>query len=149
VKGIQIVTKFADRERSALLVIDVQNDVVHDARKIVPELHTLAGEPIIRKLFRSSFEETFLDETLPRLGVGHLFISGAQTDYCVRYTWHAALELGYDITLVEDAHTTSDGAGHSGTLTAEKIVDEMNRSFQNYHLPDRSAKTMATGEVNF
>ena len=183
------MSKYADRDRSALLVIDVQNDVVPDAWhrdeiianintlvakareagapviwvqhsdsymeigtdawKIVSELEPLADEPIIRKRFRSSFEETILDETLARLGVGHLFISGAQTDYCVRHTSHAALERGFDLTLVEDAHTTSDGAGDSGTLMAEKIVDEMNRSFQNYELPGRTARTVATNEVNF
>ncbi len=183
------MSKYIDRDQSALLVIDVQNDVVADAWhreevianintlvdrareagapviwvqhsdpymeigteawKIVSELQPLADEPIIQKRFRSSFEETALDETLAQLGVGHLFISGSQTDYCVRHTSHAALERGFDVTLVRDAHTTSDGEGGSGPLLAAAIVDEMNRAFSNYELPNRTANTVATSKVHF
>lgn len=181
------MSKFADRKGHALLVIDVQNDVVADAWhrdpiianmnslvakardsgapviwvqhsdpymeigtnewQIVPELEPSSSEPIIRKRYRSSFEETNLEETLRQLGVGHLYICGAQTDYCVRHTSHAALERGYDVTIVADAHTTSDGPGESGALMADAIIDELNRSFQNYELPGRSASTATTNEV--
>lgn len=183
------MSKFSGRTGKALLVIDVQNDVVGDAWhrdevikninslvtrarefevpviwvqhsdsymeigteawNIVPELQPISGEPNIRKKFRSSFEETTLDETLANLGVGHLFISGAQTDYCVRHTSHAALERGYDVTLIKDAHTTSDGEGDSGPLMAVTVIDEMNRAFQNYTLPGRSASVMTAGEISF
>lgn len=183
------MSKFTERTGKALLVIDVQNDVVGDAWRrgevieninrlveiardtgtpviwvqhsddymeigsegwqIVPELEPMSDEPLIRKKFRSSFEETVLDETLAKLGVGHLVISGAQTDNCVRHTSHAALERGYDVTLVEDAHTTSDGPWDSGPLLASVIVDEMNRSFQGYELPGRSTAIVSTAEVAF
>lgn len=183
------MSKFPDRLGKALLVIDVQNDVVgdawqrdevianintlvakareaeasviwvqhsddymeigSDAWQIVTELQPMTNEPLIRKKFRSSFEETILDETLAKLGVGHLVISGAQTDYCVRHTSHAALERGYDVTLVEDAHTTSDGQWDSGPLSASAIIDEMNRSFHNYELPGRSADIASTEEIVF
>jgi nicotinamidase-related amidase len=115
------VSKYPDRPNKALIVIDVQNDVVvnawrrdeivanintvvskargakisviwvqhsddnlsidSDGWQIVPELVPLASEPIIRKLYRSSFEETDLEETLAKLQVGHLFISGAECKY--------------------------------------------------------------------
>lgn len=117
--------------------------------QIVPELQPLSSEPIIRKRYRSSFEETVLEETLEKLGVGHLYICGAQTNNCVRHTSHAALERGYDVTLVKDAHTTSDGLGESGTLLAEKIVDEANRAFRQYELPGRSASLVTADEVTF
>ena len=120
-----------------------------DGWQIVSELGPLANEPNIRKRYRSSFEQTTLEETLARLGVGHIFICGAETDNCVRHTSHAALERGYDVTLVKDAHTTTDGPGDSGMIFASSIVDEMNRSFQNYDLPGRSASTVTTGEISF
>ena len=41
--------------------------------QIVPELVPLAGEAIVRKLFRSSFEETELDSLLASLKVDHLY----------------------------------------------------------------------------
>ena len=143
------MSKFTDRTGKALLVIDVQNDVVGDAWQIVPELEPMPNEPVIRKKYRSSFEETVLDETLANLGVGHLLISGAQSDNCVRHTSHAALERGYDVTLVEDAHTTSDGEWHSETLMADAIVDEINRSFDGYELPGRSASIISTASISF
>jgi len=183
------MSKFADRAGKALLVIDVQNDVVGDAWRrgevienintlvakardagtpviwvqhsdpymeigseawqIVPELMPMTDETIIRKQYRSSFEETVLDETLATLAVGHLFISGAQSDNCVRHTSHAALERGYDVTLIEDAHTTSDGEWDSETLMADAIVDEINRSFDGYELPGRSTAIVSTAEVSF
>lgn len=172
------MSKFSERTKSALLVIDVQNDVVVEAWHrdeiigninllvtkareagtpviwvqhsdpsmeigtepwmIVPELRPLKTELNIRKKFRSSFEETDLDENLADLGVGHLIISGAQTDYCIRHTSHAALERGYDVTLVEDAHTTSDGQWGARPLAASAVIDELNRSFHNYKLPGRN-----------
>jgi nicotinamidase-related amidase len=183
------MTSIPDRSGQALLVIDVQKNVVVDAWlrdevitninslvvkareartpiiwiqhsddhleigsdgwRIVGELQPFANEPNIRKRYRSSFEQTTLEETLARLGVGHLYICGAETDNCVRHTSHAALERGYDVTLVKDAHTTTDGPGDSGTIFASSIVDELNRSFQNYDLPGRSASTATTGEISF
>jgi nicotinamidase-related amidase len=183
------MSNFTDRRKRALLVIDMQADVVVEAwqrdhvvaninrlivkaRKskisiiwiqhsddyleigtdgwqIVSELKPLANEPLIRKKYRSSFEETALEGTLAQLGVGHLYICGAETNNCVRHTSHAALERGYDVTLVEDAHTTSDGRWNSGTLLASAIIEEQNCSFSHYDLPGRSASIVKTGEVSF
>ncbi|MEI8066601.1 MAG: cysteine hydrolase family protein [Actinomycetes bacterium] len=183
------MSNFPDRDNAALLVIDVQNDVVSDAWnresvianintlvekardagtaiiwvqhsdegmaigspawEIVPELHPLEIEPHIRKRYRSSFEETNLESVLAELGVEHLFISGAQSNNCVRHTTHAALERGYDVTLVEDAHTTSDSQWDSGILPASVIVDETNQNFLNYSLPGRMAIIDTTEKVIF
>ncbi|HEX7405958.1 MAG TPA: isochorismatase family protein [Candidatus Nanopelagicaceae bacterium] len=95
------------------------------------------------------FEETELDDILTQLGVRHLYICGAETDNGVRHTSNAALERGYDVTLVDDAHSTTDGPGNSGILLASAIVDEMNRAFSNYKLPGRSASTGTTEGVAF
>jgi nicotinamidase-related amidase len=120
-----------------------------DGWQIVSELKPLGNELNIRKRYRSSFEQTTREETLAQLGVGHLYICGAETDNCVRHTSHAALERGYNVTLVADAHTTSDGPGGSGTLFASAIIEEQNRSFLNYDLPGRSASIVATNEISF
>ena len=183
------MSSISDSPGRALLVIDVQTDVVVDAWRraevianintlidkaresrtpviwiqhsddyleigtdgwqIANELTPLANEPKIGKRYRSSFEQTTLDETLTRMRVGHLYICGAETDNCVRHTSHAALERGYDVTLIKDAHTTTDGPGDSGTIFASAIVDELNRSFENYDLPGRSASTFSTEEISF
>ena len=132
------------RTKSALLVIDVQNQVVDGAFKkdqvianintavgkaraagvpvvwvqhsddwmaigsddwqIVPQLSPADGEAKVGKLYRNSFEATTLEDVLAGLGVGHVYVCGAQTNNCVRYTTHGALERGYDVTLLSDAH---------------------------------------------
>jgi nicotinamidase-related amidase len=175
-----------NRPNSALLVIDVQNDVVAEAYKrdsvveriqsavekarakgtpviwvqhsddylaidslgwqIVPELEPLPNEPVVRKLYCSSFEATNLDDLLENADIGHLFIAGAETNHCVRHTSHAALERGYDITLLSDAHTTSDGEGAHGDILARQIVDEQNQGFDGYALPGRGASVSKVAE---
>lgn len=115
--------------------------------KIVSELKPLESEPKVQKRFRSSFEETILDELLAVLGVNHLYISGAKTNNCVRHTVHAALERGYDVTLVEDAHTTSDTHWGTEVLHASAIVAEQNRSCSNYSLPGRTCDLATTSKV--
>lgn len=117
--------------------------------KIVPELKPLKSEPIVRKRFRSSFEETDLEARLEGLGVGHLYICGAQTNNCVRHTTHAALERGYDVTLVKDAHTTSDTKWGSSVLQASAIISEQNRACFDYELPGRKCDLAATADVVF
>lgn len=117
--------------------------------EIIEELEPDAEEVHIQKSYRSSFEETNLEKALAELGVGHLFIAGAQTNYCVRHTSHAALERGYDVTLVEDAHTTSDSQWDTGTLSAEVIVAEQNQAMMDYELPGRSASVAPTSEISF
>ena len=181
------MSKFPDRSGSALLVIDVQNNVVDDAWhrdeivkninsvvekaragnteviwiqhssehlpigsegwEFVPELKPLESEPIVRKLYRSSFEDTELESLLDKLGVSHLYITGAQTNNCVRHTSHAALERGYDITLIKDAHTTSDVKWRSFDIHASEVIDDLNLSFMEYDLPGRKATTATTADA--
>ncbi len=63
---------------------------------------------MVHKSFGDSFEDTNLEQVLAQAGVGRLFVTGAQTDECIRSTIHGAFVRGYDVTLVGDAHTTED-----------------------------------------
>jgi nicotinamidase-related amidase len=87
--------------------------------EIVPELVPQEGDVRIYKTHPSSFEETDLDQQLARLGAKKIVISGAQTDMCVNATSNAAVDYGFDVTLVSDAHTTED---NSQTTAAELIA---------------------------
>ena len=93
---------------------------------IVPEVAPTDGEPIVAKRYPDSFVETTLEETLTQLGVGHLIVTGAQSDGCVRATTHRALAEGYDVTLVSDAHTTSGREFGGVTIPAELNVAHVN-----------------------
>ena len=125
----KLVAKASETQTPVIWVqhSDRDMEIGSEAWQIVPELKPLSDENIIRKQNRSSFEETVLDETLAELQVGHLFISSAQSDNCVRHTSHAALERGYDVT----------------------FVDEINRSFDGHELPGRSASIISTMGVSF
>jgi len=115
--------------------------------EIVPELKPVAGEEIVRKLYRNSFEATNLEEILSKLKVGHLYITGAQSNNCVRFTSHGALDRGYDVTLVEDAHTTSDYQWDSGTIGASVLIDDLNASMHLMQLPGRNSKITTVKEL--
>jgi len=57
-------------------------------------------------------------------GIGHVLITGAQTEYCVDATVRRAASLGYDVTLAADGHTTSA----SRVLSRDQIVAHHNRT---------------------
>jgi len=163
----------------ALLVIDVQKDVVANALKtpevvaninslisnarisgvpviwvqhsdeylekgstgweIVDELKPLANEVRIYKTHSSSFVETDLQAQLDSLGTKTLIITGAQTNYCVNATTNAGVELGYQVTLVSDAHTTED----SDTEKASDLIEGKNLSFA------QIGQVLKTSEISF
>jgi nicotinamidase/pyrazinamidase len=51
----------------------------------------------------SGFEGTDLAEDLRKQGISRLFIGGLATDYCVKNTVLDALDLGFEVILLEDA----------------------------------------------
>ena len=117
--------------------------------QIVPELEPLPGEASVRKRFRSSFEETILEEVLSGLGVAHLYVCGAETNNCIRHTSHAALEKGYDLTLIADAHTTTGFEWNGYIVDAARVIDEQNTNFMQYSLPGRESKSVSVTELSF
>ncbi len=117
--------------------------------EIAPELTPEPGERMIRKTYRSSFEATDLEETLAELGVDHLYICGAETNNCVRHTSHAAIERGYDVTLINDAHTTTGFEWNGYVIDAARVIDEHNINFLDYELPGRFAVGVSSAELAF
>jgi len=120
-----------------------------EAWQIVPELSPLDSEPRVRKIYKSSFEGTNLEEILSSLNVGHVFVSGMQTNNCVRHTSHAAQEKGYDVTILADAHSTTGYTWNGHTVVAEVIVDEFNDNFGFMDLPGRTNRAIKTSELAF
>jgi nicotinamidase-related amidase len=91
--------------------------------------------------------ETDLGEHLTKLKVGHLYICGAETNNCVRHTSHAALEQGFDITLIADAHTTTGFEWNGFVVDAARVIDEQNINFMQYSLPNSSARAIKVAEL--
>ena len=107
--------------------------------EIVDELKPLLNEVRIYKTHSSSFVDTDLKAQLDSLGTKTLIITGAQTNYCVNATSNAGVELGYQVTLVSDAHTTED----SETKKASELIEDKNLSFA------QIGQVLKTAEISF
>ena len=116
----------------------------------VPELAPAEGEPLIHKRFNSSFEQTALEEELAKLGATHIALAGAATNWCIRATAYGALDRGYDLTLIKDAHTTGTIQLDNGSkIEAASVVQELNIAMTWVSYPGRTNGTAAAEEVDF
>lgn len=119
-----------------------------DAWQIAPQLSPAEGDTRIEKTYGDAFEDTTLATVLSELGVGRLFVVGAQTDQCIRSTLHGALVRGYDTTLVSDAHTTEDQTAW-GAPPPEQVIAHTNLYWTYQTAPGRTAGTVETAAVDF
>jgi len=116
----------------------------------VPELAPADGEVLIHKRFNSSFEQTSLESELARLGATHIVLAGAASNWCIRATAYGALERGYDLTLVKEAHTTGSMQLEDGvTIEAANVVKELNIAMTWLEYPGRKNGAAAAGDVSF
>lgn len=139
--------------REGVPIVWVQHTEDHlprgsDAWRIVPELSPSDAEAHIEKSYGDAFEATVLETVLSDLGVGKLFVVGAQTDQCIRATLHGALVRGYDTILVSDAHTTED-LTKWGAPPPHQVIAHINLYWTHETAPGRSAGTAATRDVAF
>jgi nicotinamidase-related amidase len=133
--------------------------VQHSGDKLVPgsapwqwvaELVPAEGEVLIHKRYNSSFEQTTLDEVLARHAATHIVLAGAATNWCIRATAYAALERGYDLTLVSDAHSTGTlDLGEGLTVEASQVVADLNTTLTWLRYPGRSTGTAPADTVDF
>jgi len=103
--------------------------------QLAPPLERRPGEQLVRKEYRDSFTGTPLADVLSALGTTRLVVAGAQSDYCVRTTTQAAAARGFDVTLVSDAHTTTDARFDGVEITGEQIVAHTNMYFRGLRYP--------------
>lgn len=111
--------------------------------EFAPEVDPAEGEPIVAKNFNSSFEDTDLDEVLARYGVSRVVLAGAASNWCIRATAYGALDRGYDLTLVQDAHLTAGLREEDGTVVvpAESIIIDLNATMTWLVVPGRGTTT--------
>lgn len=91
--------------------------------EIHPEIKPDITDTIIQKTTPDSFYKTNLQDELQKQQIEHLVLAGIQSEICVDTTCRNAYSLGYDITLVTDAHSTWD----SEQLTAQQIIHHHNQ----------------------
>jgi len=113
------------------------------AGQIHPSVLPTDDDPIVHKRWSDAFAGTTLKRELASRDVGHLVVTGAQTEYCVDATVRRAASLGYDVTLVADAHTTSA----SRLLSREQIVAHHNRTLPRLALVGPRITATSAAEV--
>ncbi|MGB7739323.1 MAG: isochorismatase family protein [Steroidobacteraceae bacterium] len=116
----------------------------------VPELEPRASELRIYKSHNSAFENTELSSELDRLAVSRILLAGAATNWCIRATAYGALERGYDLTLLSDAHMTRDTELESGRiLEARSMIDDLNVTIRWLSYPGRTNSSVPVEEATF
>ena len=108
---------------------------------IHPGIAPVEGELVIHKQDPDSFQETALQDELQKREIGHLVIAGIQTEYCVDTTCRRAYSLGYDVTLVQDGHSTWNAGG----LTASQIIAHHNNTLGGWFAALQPAQAVVFG----
>ena len=150
-----IKTAIEKARKEGIPVIWVQHadtELVQDSAdwQIVPELTPSDGEIRIYKNFNSSFEETPLEDALVKLGVSHIVLAGACTNWCIRATAYGALDRGYDLTLLKDGYTTVDTVLKDGSkIAAKDVATDLNISMAWLNYPGRKNTAVSAADLDF
>ncbi|MBE5321777.1 isochorismatase family protein [Pedobacter sp. MR2016-19] len=90
--------------------------------ELLPELVTSPADDIVSKSANDAFYNTNLHHTLAQSNITEIFVTGCATDFCIDATVKSAVSRDYEVTVVEDAHTTADRPH----LTAPKVIEHYN-----------------------
>ncbi|MFS2221614.1 cysteine hydrolase family protein [Pantoea sp. B65] len=91
--------------------------------QIAAELQREAHDFYLTKTRPSCFFQTSLLSLLQEKGITQLVVAGMQSDYCVDTTCRAGRDLGIEMVLASDAHTTFA----NGVLSTEQIIAHHNK----------------------
>jgi len=81
----------------------------------------ISNDMIIDKKYPNSFRDTTLKEELDKENINNLIICGAMTHMCIDTTVRAGFDLGYKITLANDACATRDLQFKDMTIKADDV----------------------------
>ena len=77
------------------------------------------GEPIVQKAHPNAFLDTTLEDELHARGIDQLVVCGMMTSMCVDATVRAAVDLGFEATVVHDACAAPDLEFAGETIPAQ------------------------------
>ena len=84
--------------------------------EVDPRLAPRPGEPVISKLFASSFFGTNLATMLTAAGTDTVVVTGASTSGCVRATVVDAMQYGYRVVVAEEGVADRAAGAHAASL---------------------------------
>ena len=88
--------------------------------QVLDELKPMPNEIVIPKMSSSVFISTNMEYVLGNLGIEYLMVMGLLTDQCVESAVRDACDMGFLVTLIEDACATFTQERHDATLRAIK-----------------------------
>jgi len=83
----------------------------------------LKTEKVITKNFPNSFRDTELLDYLRENNISKLILCGMMTDVCVDSTTRAAMDFGFENTIITDAVTTRDREYNGKVIPAEQVTE--------------------------
>ena len=113
--GIRVV--FSRHENGTFLVKGTQG------HEIIGEMDVRKSDIMIEKRRPDVFDGTSLDAVLKEDGIGTLIVAGLISNGCVREACVSALKRGYEVCLLQDAHSTF-------YKNAERIIEQVNREME-------------------
>lgn len=112
--------------------------IVHVKHKVESEgdiniaVEPLDDEKVIEKEHVNAFKETELDAFLKNNSVKELIIIGMQTHLCLEAAVRQACDIGYKVTVVEDACTTRDVEFNDHIINAKDVHDSTLATLRSY-----------------
>jgi len=94
---------------------DTEGSEIHET--VLPLEH----ENMITKHFPNSFLKTDLESKLREKGITKVIVVGMMTHLCIDATVRAAVDLGYETTLIEDACATMELSYQDKVVPAEQV----------------------------
>ncbi len=127
-QAAQVIERF--RERGDL-VVHIRHEFQDDNAPFFrpgsegAQLHASVSnredEPVVLKHFISSFRETELEAVLDHHGIEALVVVGNMSHMCVDGITRAAVDLGYDTTVLHDACATLDLSFNGVSVPAAQV----------------------------
>lgn len=101
-QGITVIHVKHEAADANATVFKPGTDYVQIQTQVQPE----HNEKVILKHYPNSFRETSLQQQLAQKGITQLTIIGAMSYMCIDATVRAAVDMGYQVTVAEDACAT-------------------------------------------
>lgn len=146
-KNINLVIKKASVSES--LVIFIRDKDVAEGSGEGFEIHRDIDVPtnaiILDKTATNSFYRTPLLKLLQDNEIKHIVMMGCKTEHCIDTAVRMATVIGFDVTLVQDGHSTTE----SETLTAEQIINHHNDILHGHYNVDNFSVVRKAAENLF
>ncbi|MQR97234.1 cysteine hydrolase family protein [Fictibacillus phosphorivorans] len=147
---LQNINKVIEKAKQAEVSIAFVRDLdVSEGKgagfEVHPAIHVPKEARVFDKKATNAFYDTSLLSYLKEEKIDHLVLMGCKTEHCIDTAVRFATVSGFDVTLVEDGHSTSD----TEVLKAEQIISHHNKILHGHYNVDHFSVVRKTDEDLF